>query len=189
VKGIIFKLVEGCVSEAHGEQVWDELLTEAGLDGVYTTLGNYPDQDLPRLISAGAERLDVPPADLTRWLGHHALQGLAARHPEFFTPHAATLPFLLTLDEVIHAEVRKLDPLADPPVFEFGEDHGRALVVRYTSRRQLCALAEGMIGAAAEHYGEAVTIVHDRCMLDGADSCLMRCTFTAREADELAGVD
>ena len=32
----------------------------------------------------------------------------AKRYPEFFEPHETTLEFLLTLNEMIHPEVRKL---------------------------------------------------------------------------------
>ena len=46
MKGIIFNLLEEVVTQAHGEEVWDQLLDAAQVDGAFTSLGNYPDEDL-----------------------------------------------------------------------------------------------------------------------------------------------
>jgi hypothetical protein len=86
------------------------------------------------------------------------------------------MSFLLTLDDVIHAEVRKLYPEAAPPDFWFEHQDDRVLVVHYRSERRLCALAEGMIVGVAAHYAEHVSIAHEACMLDAADHCVLRVT-------------
>ena len=56
-----------------------------------------------------------------RWFGREALPLLADRYPDFFEQHPRHQPFLLTLNRIIHPEVRKLYPGADVPNFEFGE--------------------------------------------------------------------
>lgn len=178
MKGIIFNLVEDAVVSEHGEQVWDQLLDEAGLDGAFTAIGNYPDADLMALVAAGAAALDVPPADLTRHLGRAALLGLAERYPRFFTPHDNARSFLLTLNDVIHPEVRKLHSDTNPPEFTFEEPGADRLVVRYQSERRLCALAEGMIAGTGTHYGDTVTVEQTSCMLDGHDDCVLHVTFS-----------
>ena len=61
MKGIILNLVEEAVVADHGEATWDEVLDRAGADGAYTSLGNYPDEELRRLVAAGAVTLDVSP--------------------------------------------------------------------------------------------------------------------------------
>lgn len=179
MKGIIFNVVEDAITAEHGEAVWDSLLEAAGLEGAFTALGNYPDEDLTALVEAGAEALDVPPAELTRTLGHAALLGLAERYPQFFATHTSSRSFLLTLNDVIHPEVRKLHADAQPPDFWFDEGENGRLVVHYRSRRMLCALAEGMIMGAAAHYGEVAQVHQDSCMLDGADHCVLHVMFAA----------
>jgi len=180
VKGIILNLVEEAIVADHGEVTWEALLESAQVDGVYTSLGNYADDDLARLLAGGAETLGVDIGDLSRELGRRALAGLAARYPHYLERHASTRSLLLTLDDVIHAEVRKLYPDSSPPDFWCeNRDHPTTLVVHYRSQRRLCALAEGMIHGAAAHYGEQVTITHDTCMLDGADDCTLRVTARA----------
>jgi hypothetical protein len=174
VKGIILNLVEVAIVPEHGDDIWNSLLDTSESDGAYTSLGNYPDDDLKRLVAAGAEMLEVAPQDLNRHLGEVALQGLAERYPRYFCPHQTTVSFLLTLDYVIHAEVRKLYPETAPPDFWFDHSDGTVLVVHYRSERRLCALAEGMIVGAAAHYAERVGIAHESCMLDAADHCVLR---------------
>ncbi len=190
MKGIIFNLVEETVSTEYGDDTWDSLLEAADVEGSYTSLGNYDDAEIHRLVDAGSEALDVPAKDLTEWLGRDALLRLSARYPHFFAPHASTRPFLLTLNDVIHPEVRKVHPDSQPPDFDFSGADPRVLVMTYRSARRLCALAEGMVRGAAEFYGEQVAVTHDVCMLHGADRCELTCTFEpAGEADDAAGVD
>ena len=182
MKGIIFNLVEEAVTARHGEDAWDQVLDKAGVAGVYTSLELYPDEELVALVVAGAELLDTDPGELTRWLGHEASLGLADRYPHFFEPHASTRPFLLTLNDVIHPEVRKLHPNAEPPDFGFDEGDDDALVLTYASRRKMCDLAVGMIDGAATHYRETTQLTHDVCMKDGADACVFTVSFAPADA-------
>lgn len=178
MKGIIFNLVEDAVLEAHGQRAWDQVLERADLDGAYTALGNYPDTDLVALVEAASSLLGLEPRDLTRQLGRAALTGLATRYPRFFEPYDSVRPFLLTINDVIHPEVRKLHADAQPPDFWFDVVDEDTLVIHYQSQRRLCALAEGMVEGAAAHYGQRATVVHGQCMLEGATHCTMTASFS-----------
>lgn len=176
MKGIIFDLAERIVEAEHGADTWDELLDTAGLDGVYTAVGNYPDEEFHALVQATAARLGWSPQEVHRWIGRRAMPSLAERYPAFFTP-PDTRSFLLTLNDVIHPEVRKLYPGADVPDFRFEEPSADELVIDYRSHRRMCGFAEGLIHGAGDRYGETVTIVQDDCMLRGDPSCRLHCTF------------
>jgi len=177
MKGIIFNLLEHVVTEQLGEPVWDRLLDGAGVDGAFTSLGNYPDEDLFKIVAAASRALDQPPAAVVRWFGVHALPLLAGKYPVFFEAHHSTRSFLLTLNGIIHPEVRKLYPGADTPEFEFETSSPDVLVMEYHSARKLCALAEGLIEGAAAHFDEAVGIVHPLCQHRGDVSCRLELTF------------
>src|SRR5215204_2899039 len=97
VKGIVYNLLEELIVAEHGEDVWDELLDAAGLDGAYTSLGNYPDAQLMALVGAASQELDVPPDEVVRWFGRSALPLLAQRYPALFAPHDCVRSFVLTL--------------------------------------------------------------------------------------------
>lgn len=182
MKGVIFNLAEEVITDSYGEDTWDALLEAAGLDGSYTSLGNYPDEHLFRLVDAAASRLGVAGADVVRTLGEGALPLLAERYPFFFADHRSTRSFLLTLNEIIHSEVRKLYPGAEVPEFDFDASDPMWLAITYRSPRKLCALAEGFINGAARHFREVATIEHDTCMHRGDDHCTLRCSFLATAA-------
>ena len=176
MKGIIFHLLEDVVVDAYGETTWDELLDAAGLDGVYTSLGSYDDAEIMALVSAAAARLALPAGEVLRWFGQRAIPGMAKRWPEFFIAHQKTMPFLLSLNDVIHPEVRKLYSGAYCPHFAFTSPPDGSLTIGYRSPRQLCDLAHGFIFGAGDHYGEALVVQHRECMHDGAASCLIAVT-------------
>lgn len=186
VKGILFNLLEEVVTAHVGEAAWDRILERAGVDGAYTSLGNYGDEDFTKLVATIARHSSKSEREVLAWFGRRAMPFLAERYPEFFMARTGLRGFLLSLNEVIHAEVRKLYPGADVPVFEFESPPGTAahdtLIIHYRSKRRLCPLAEGFIIGAADHFRETVAIAQPACMLEGAPECQLVCTFGQRAA-------
>lgn len=188
MKGIIFNLLEDMAESAGGPEAWDELLDVAGVDGGYSALGDYPDADLAALVAACSRVWGRTEFDVTRTFGEFALLGLARRYPAFFAPHSRTRDLLVSLNDVIHPEVRKLHPTARPPLFGYRSSSDDQLTLVYRSERQLCGFAEGMIVGAAVHFGESVTINQSMCVLTGADDCHLDITFLgARDEHVRAG--
>jgi hypothetical protein len=181
MKGIIFNLLEEIVRENYGEDTWDALLEDAQLNGVYTSLGNYPDADLGGLVAAASAALNIPPDDVVRWVGQEALPRMALRFPDFFTPHSSAGSFVLTLNNIIHPEVRKLYPGADVPEFDF-DTTGDFLVMYYRSARRMCAFAQGLVEGAGAYFGESVEFTHLMCMHRGDPECVFQVVFTALSA-------
>jgi len=179
MKGIVFNLLEEAVSSDFGEATWDRLLDDAGLDGAYTSLGSYDDAEVFRLVDVASAALAIPPQEVLRWFGRRAMPLLVQRYPQFFSAHATARSFLLTLNSLIHPEVRKLYPGATPPVFDFDTSDSQNLVIGYNSARRLCALAEGFMQGAAEHFQEQAQISQPACMHDGADKCVFHVRFTS----------
>ena len=177
MKGIVFNLLEEAVSTQFGEETWDRLLDAAGLDGAYTSLGSYSDDEIFALVRVASEALGMPVEDVLRWFGRRAMPLLARRYPAFFGGHAGARGFLLTLNSIIHPEVRKLYPGAQTPVFDFDTTLGDVLAIGYNSPRRLCALAEGFMRGAADHYGEALEIAQPQCMHHGDAKCLFHVRF------------
>jgi len=178
VKGIIFNIVESVVIAEQGIDAWDDVIDESGVLGAYTSLGTYPDADLLAIASCVANRVNATPAAVIRHVGHQGLSRIYDRYPEFFTGQDNVLSFLLTVDSIIHPEVRNLYPGADVPFFTYNLVDDNCLEMTYRSARKRCDFAEGLILGAAEHYGQTVEIVQPRCMLRGDDDCVLRVTTT-----------
>ena len=58
MKGIIFNLLEEVVRKEYGDEAWEDLLEAAQVDGAYTSLGNYPDESMMKLVAAAAKALN-----------------------------------------------------------------------------------------------------------------------------------
>ena len=87
--------------------------------------------------------------------------------------------FLLTVDRVIHVEVRKLHPGAILPQFDYVDEADNELTMIYSSPRKMCMLAEGLITGAAKHFETEYTLEHSQCMHDGADNCRLHLKMAA----------
>jgi hypothetical protein len=171
VKGVLFNVVEDVVVDAFGADTWDDLLDAAGLDGAYTSLGNYDDDDLAAIVSAAGDALSLTRAEVLRFVGREAFARLAARYPDYPNDLGSSRALLHRLDDVIHPQVLNLYPGAHPPAFEAIDRDGDEMLLVYRSSRQLCHLAEGLVFGAAAAYGEVVDVSQAQCVLDGADEC------------------
>ncbi|MGB6200397.1 MAG: heme NO-binding domain-containing protein [Candidatus Acidiferrales bacterium] len=177
MKGIIFNLLEEVVTREHGADAWDALLESAGVDGAYTCLGSYSDDEMRKLVDAASEMLKIPPTEVMCWFGRQSMCLLSQQYPKFFQNHKSTRPFLLTLNDIIHPEVRKLYPGADVPVFDFDNSSEDVLLMTYRSHKKLCALAHGFIEGASAYYGQVVHFEQTKCMLKGNSECVFRISF------------
>ncbi|WP_426051846.1 heme NO-binding domain-containing protein [Brevundimonas sp. SL161] len=170
--GIVFNLLQEVVTQGHGEDVWDELIDAAGVDGVYTSVGSYSDGEMTALVGATSEMLGLPPAAVLRWFGQQAMPLLAQRYPGFFQGHASARSFILSVNDIIHVEVRKLYAGTQCPYFPFSEQPDGSLRMDYRSPRRLCALAQGFTEGAGSYYGENIEFQHAQCIDKGDAACV-----------------
>ena len=177
MKGIVFNLLEEVVVRRHGQDLWDDLLDDAGLPGAFTSLGSYPDEHMGKLVATAAKSLGRTPAEVLRWFGQEAMPVLAERYPVFFTSHRSARTFVLSLNSIIHPEVRKIYPGADAPNFDFEDTPDGGLLMGYQSVRRLCTLAQGFVEGAGQHFGETVRCEHLKCMERGDPKCVLLLSF------------
>lgn len=176
MKGVIFNLLERVVADKYSEETWEDLLDATGLSGAYTSLGSYPDEEIEKLVGAAATALNLPPSEVLRWFGRNAMPLLATAYPAFFTPHKNTLSFVKSVNAIIHPEVRKLYAGAGCPHFHFEDREDGTLLMGYNSPRKLCALAQGFIEGAGDHFGQKMQVEHPHCMHRGDPRCELSIT-------------
>lgn len=184
MKGIIFNVVEEVVRAEHGEQAWDSILERAGASGAYTSLGTYPDSELLAIAGSAAAQMGVTPEEVVRAVGVAGIPMFAQRYPHFFTEQPNLLEFLLSLNEIIHPEVRKLYPGAIVPVFTFappvqGPGGATVLQMGYRSQRAMCSLAEGLILGASRWFTEPIDLAQTHCVHRGDPQCVLVLTWKA----------
>jgi hypothetical protein len=177
MKGIVFNLLEEVVRRQYGERTWDDLLDAAGADGSYTALGTYSDAEIVGLVDAASSALGLAPREVLRWFGREAMGLMAERFPGLFKEHRSSRPFILSVNSIIHPEVRKLYVGAACPYIDLREEGDGTLTVGYRSARQMCGLAQGFMEGAAAHYGETIAVDHRQCMGSGDPKCTMAVTW------------
>lgn len=177
MKGAIFTALADMVEQEFGLDTWEFMLQDSKSDGIYISTETYADQEFVDLTQSLHKKTDIPMDDINRAFGEYAFPILAANAPELASKNMSLKEFLLTVDRVIHVEVRKLHPDASLPQFEYGDEADDELTMHYSSSRKLCMFSEGLIAGAANHYNTDYTLNHSQCMHDGHDSCALHLKF------------
>lgn len=173
MKGIIFNVVEEVVEETFGLAAWDQIVARAGVDGAYTSLGSYPDDEVAALVASAAEVAGTTEHDVLVLVGRRGFAKLAGRHSYLLDSMESWRAVLDQLDGIIHPEVRKIYPDAQVPSFQAEADSDE-IVLEYRSKRSLCALAEGLALGLGDWFGAELDIRHDTCVRRGDDVCSLR---------------
>lgn len=178
--GIVFTEFFSFVEGAYGEDMVDELIDACDLPsgGAYTSVGAYDHLEMVHLVSALAKETNQPVGAHLGAFGEHLATRFGTLFPDFFAAHEALFPFLGSIEDKIHVEVRKLYPNAQLPRIDASELSATRMRLDYRSCRQMEALAEGLIRGAATHFGEPVAIARET--LDIGGERVVRFTVEAR---------
>ncbi len=174
MKGVVFNLLEHAVASEFGLDTWEQLLDDTKLDGVYTSLGSYDDAEIAALVEAASRRLNLSQAEVLQWFGTQAMPLLKDRYGALFAGHPGSRNFILSVNKIIHPEVRKLYAGAECPFFHFREEPDGALVLRYQSSRNLIDLAHGFVLGAAKLWHETVEVLRYPVGSPQADTLIVR---------------
>jgi len=180
MKGIIFTYLEEFVIENYGIEALDDLLENTSLiteGGIFVAPGNYPDEDLMALVKAASEKTKTPVNDIVFLFGKFVLSKFHTDYSEFFEGISTTKELLLSIQDIIHDEVKKLYPDAILPDFEYEDKAPDTLVMIYKSPRGLCQLAKGLIAGAGIHFNETISINEPECIHNGAEKCRFELSF------------
>ncbi|MEM7094871.1 MAG: heme NO-binding domain-containing protein [Actinomycetota bacterium] len=167
MKGVIFNAAQEAVIELFDEDTWDDLLDAAGLGGVYSSVGTYPDSDLVALVVAATEATGLSAEEVMIAVGRKALRHLADRVPTLLEEATCAYDMLGMIHDVIHVEVMKLYEDAQPPQFTYSDLPGGGLRMGYRSPRQLDPLAEGLVHGVGDRFGEELQVTRHPATSDG----------------------
>ena len=156
--GIVFTSLIEMLEEKVSPEFADEVITEAGLEsqGAYTAVGRYPYDELVKILTVLEQKTGKSQEELQHDFGYYLFGRLAQSHGQVMAGRECLLDALEVLDDDIHVQVKKLYPDADLPQFTVLSRTEKAMRLRYFSSRDLYALAEGLMDAAADHFGDAL---------------------------------
>lgn len=176
MKGMVFLGFEQFVVEKFHLATWQKIIDDVDPEsqGIYLASDFYADEELLALISSLAKLESITPADILRRFGTFVFPALYGSIANAIPEQDNLFDFLLSVDSVIHVQVKKSDPQAYTPTMFHDQPDENTLLLRYLSKRQLCHFAEGLILGAAEHYETQVIIEQPHCTHLGDKECLIK---------------
>jgi hypothetical protein len=179
VKGLVFTEFLELVDERYSFETCEQLIQASNLPsgGTYTSVGTYPVQEMVTLVTNLSSLTGTPVPDLLKEFGRHLFKRFVTSFPVFFEGIGSALEFLPRVDGYVHLEVRKLYPDAELPSFSCASPTAGTLVMTYRSNNHLADLAEGLILACIEHFGESLIVMRQPGNSDAPET-----VFTIRPA-------
>jgi hypothetical protein len=166
--GMVYTELLDMVEAKFSIDLVDKVLARANLTGSYTSVGNYEDSELVAIVVALSDESGIPVPALLHTFGEHLFGRFYALFPAFFDAHSDAPAFLRGLESHVHTEVRKLYPVARPPMFSSVDRSDGGMDLHYESRRALGVFAQGLIEACLRHYGDRHRLEAVEDLSDGA---------------------
>ena len=160
--GIIFLELQKFARQQAGAQAWETLLSEAKLPvKSYSAVRSYDDQEILSLVGAASRILNLPATAILEAFGEFIAPALIRLYGRLLQPGWKTLDVIENTEKLIHTAVRVGNPGAKPPVLDCIRTTEDELQIMYSSERQLCCLAKGIVKGLARHFGETITLTDD----------------------------
>lgn len=175
MKGIVFVEFSRFIEEQFGDAFWDEVIDEANLpsEGAYTTVATYDDAELNTLIALVCEKKGLSSKQAQQAFGKWLFSKLYNAAPPEAHNFTDVFEFLRAVENVIHVEVKKLNPDAILPEFEFLTETDSVLTMQYKSPRGLCYFCEGLIQGLSEHTKQKTQVRQTECLHAAGERCVI----------------
>ena len=167
MKGIVFTEFLEMVEDKFGSETADDIIESANLPsgGAYTSVGTYHHEEILSLVSRLSVVSSIEVPTLVKAFGQFLFKRLFDRfiagNPEFPDRVKTTFDFLESVESHIHVEVNKLYPDAELPNFDCRRIPPNQFEMVYRSKRPFGDLAEGLILACIQHFGESISLHRD----------------------------
>ena len=174
--GLIGNQLRAYTVSHYGRAMWIKGVQATGALLPEGSLGldrNYPDEAVIAVVAWLATAAGTSVPALLEDFGAFLAAALLRVYSPLLRSEWRTLDVIEHAEEHIHTAVRLRDPEAVPPYLQARRRSRTEVEVVYTSPRQLCALAEGIVRGLAEHYDEQITVNQPECMHRGDGRCVL----------------
>jgi len=179
MKGIINKGIQELVVEKFGTEAWEKVKSLAGCDEPFFAISNdYPDETTVALVKAASEVSGLPMETVMIEYGKFIVPNtLKEQYPTYFQlAGKSPREFLLNMDRV-HEHVTRSISKSVPPRFEYEQLPDGRLLMKYKSKRRLCAVLHGLILGVGILFNQELGVRETACMHKGDTQCIMEVTF------------
>jgi len=170
--GMVNRAVEEMVCMHHGEPLWEEIKSRAGVDvDVFMSNEPYPDEMTYRLVGAASEVLNLPAERVLEAFGEHwVLHTARDGYGGLLQAAGTTLPEFLRNLPNFHSRVAMIFPKLQPPRFECTDVTADSLRLHYVTHRDgLTPFVVGLLQGLGKMYSTPVTVRLAESRAEGAD--------------------
>lgn len=160
MRGVVFTELIEFVEEKLGFEVADQMIEQAKLahGGTFTQGGNYPFEEMVKLLTALSKLTGKSPAELLEIFGEHLFNVLVKIYGKDIKENQSSLDFIDSVEHYVHVEVKKLYPDAELPTFTTTQKSDTMLVIIYQSEKKLDAFALGLIKSCGTYFGDTLNV-------------------------------
>lgn len=171
--GIVLKGLKDFVVSAYDHEAWLAVQRAADREGeVYVPVTEYDDADVLDLVAGASEVTGEDVPTLLDEFGRFLVPPLVETYGVHVDEGWTGLELVANVETYIHRALRakRLSEYTPPALAAewLADDRVR---VTYSSDRELCPLAVGLIEGVGTYYDEPFAVEEGTCMLDGDDRC------------------
>jgi hypothetical protein len=171
MKGIVFTEFLDLVESKFGLEVVDEIITKANLpsEGAYTSVGTYEFAEMLSLLKQLSEKTKLTIDELLLVYSEHFFDVLEKTYPHLINYYNDPIEMLASVENHIHAEVKKIYPNAELPTFEVLEKTDKKLIMIYKSSRAMYSFGLGMMQKTFKHFDSKAEIQFEKLNNEGTE--------------------
>lgn len=183
--GMVNKAIEDLVRQSFGDDAWDRIKEQAGIDvDIFISNEGYPDDLTYKLVGAASAVTGMPADKILFAFGEHWLLKIARQeYGGLLEAGGRTLrDFLINLPN-FHARIMLIFPKLQPPRFRVEETGERELELHYLTHRDgLGAFVVGIVSGLGKMFESPVEITQLAFRSRGDDHDVFHLTWSATGA-------
>lgn len=161
MKGVIFLCLSSLVKEKFGEDKWEQIMTQSGLNPKMHVLSTQDIDDTTVLNVVGnlCKVLNITLPQAADAFGDYWVNEYAPKIYASFMRRATNAKEMLLAMDNVHETVTKSVPNARPPRFDYIWENDNTLVMVYKSHRGLIDFLVGLVKGVGRYYNENLQVM------------------------------
>jgi hypothetical protein len=171
MKGIVFTEFLDLVEEKFGLEMVHQIIKQSELEseGAYTAIGAYQFSEILQLLQNLSANTGISTDDLLLVYAEHFFSMIESSYPGLLASYKDPIEMIASIESHIHAEVRKIYPNAELPIFTVEEKTANSLIIIYKSSRAMHHFGLGLMNKTFEHFNSTAKIVLEKIKDDGTE--------------------
>ncbi len=118
--------------------------------------------------------MNIKIQELLEKFGLYIAPALLKMYKNLIRPEWKSIDLIDNTEATIHSVVRLKNPGAKPPALICTRQGEKSITINYSSPRNMCSVAKGIINGLANHFREEIEIRENSCMLNGDAHCTLQ---------------